>query len=232
MTDEKSSQLKLAIENIRKDFFNINEKNLNDFNENDLKRIRENDDWIRAYYWKQNHNEGLKCLTDALKWRKKLGVNNFLAPNPLPFPEEYLEKNAIFVKGVDKRGVRLMTLNVASHKKGVYPHDLLCKFIAYNLEKYYKYNHEHQIVMFFNMTDAGYSNMDMDLIKFVVHCLLYYYPMIAGYCLVYKMPFVFQAAWKVIKLMLPTALAEQVKFVDKTSIQEFMNDQEVLNDLH
>jgi hypothetical protein len=32
--------------------------------------------------------------------------------------------------------------------------------------------------------------------------------------------------------MLPAALAEQVKFVDKTSIQEFVNDQEVLNDLH
>ena len=65
-------------------------------------------------------------MTDALKWRQKLGVNSrflmntnwkkvykfkfildFLAPNPLPFPEEYLEKNAIIVKGVDKRGVRL-----------------------------------------------------------------------------------------------------------------------------
>ena len=31
--------------------------------------------------------------------------------------------------------------------------------------------------------------------------------------------------------MLPAALAEQVKFVDKNSVQEFVNDPEVLNGL-
>ena len=103
MSDQKSGQLKLAIENIRKDFFSINEsmskildyiqflnlnlliklkENLNDFNENDLKRVRENDDWIRAYNWKEKHDDGLKCLIDALKWRQKIGVNcEFLTTN-------------------------------------------------------------------------------------------------------------------------------------------------------
>jgi hypothetical protein len=45
------------------------------------------------------------------------------------------------------------------HKKGEYPHDQLCRFIAYNYEKYYKFNTEHKLVIFFNLAGAGYSNM-------------------------------------------------------------------------
>ena len=59
-----------------------------------------------------------------------------------------------------------MTFNVSLHKKGDHPHDLICKFIAYNFEKHYKFNYEHQITMFFNMAGAGYSNMVNKLIFF------------------------------------------------------------------
>lgn len=48
---------------------------------------------------------------------------------------------------------------VKIHKKGELPHEHLCKYIAYIFEKFYKFNSEHQIVLWFNMDGAGYSNM-------------------------------------------------------------------------
>ncbi len=51
---------------------------MNDFHEADLKRVRENDEWVRAFYWKggRKHDDSIKCLTDALKWRQEIGVNS------------------------------------------------------------------------------------------------------------------------------------------------------------
>jgi hypothetical protein len=104
----------------------------------------------------------------------------------------------------------IVTCNTALHKKGEFPLDQLCRFIAYTFEKYYKFNNENQLVIFFNLTGAGFSNMDMDLTKFLVNCLMYYYPRIAGikikttvflfllftffkaYTVVLNMPFIYQ----------------------------------------
>ena len=68
------------------------------------------------------------------------------------------------------------------------------------------------IVLLFDMTDAGYSNIDMEMTKFLVTCLKTYYPGLIGkfqlnsssnvdvfnliylyldYILVYQMPFIF-----------------------------------------
>ena len=69
---------------------------------------------------------------------------------------------------------------IREHKKGEYPHEELCRFVAYHFEKHYKFNYDRQLVIFFNMSGAGYSNMDMELIRFVVNCLVYYYPRLAG----------------------------------------------------
>ena len=105
----------------------------------------------------------------------------------------------------------IVTCNTALHKKGEFPLDQLCRFIAYTFEKYYKFNNENQLVIFFNLTGSGFSNMDMDLTKFLVNCLMHYYPRIAGikinyliflifimftsliaYTVVLNMPFIYQ----------------------------------------
>jgi hypothetical protein len=42
-----------------------------------LKRLKENDDWLRAFYYKngKKHEETLNSIQVALKWRQEFGVN-------------------------------------------------------------------------------------------------------------------------------------------------------------
>jgi hypothetical protein len=48
---------------------------------------------------------------------------------------------------------------VKLHKKDVHPHEQVCKFIAYNFEKHYKFNWDSKIILLFDMSDAGISNL-------------------------------------------------------------------------
>ncbi len=88
------------------------------------------------------------------------------------------------------------------------------KFIAYHLEKEYRFNLNETIVVLFDMTDSGYANTvcfltyvfkltisriilylkkkkDLDMTKFVLECLRLYYSGLIEYVIVYDMPFLF-----------------------------------------
>lgn len=73
-----------------------------------------------------------------------------------------------------------MHFSVKLHKKDQHPHAQICRYLAYFFERFYKFNVDDPIVLLFDMSDAGYSNLDMDMIKFVVTCLQTYYPGLIG----------------------------------------------------
>jgi hypothetical protein len=90
---------------------------------------------------------------------------------------------------------------VKIHKKDQFPHDQVCKFIAYHFEKSYKFDWFHQIILLFDMADAGLSNLDMDMIKFTITCLKVYYPGLIDYMLIFQMPFIFNGKLKNFKIV-------------------------------
>lgn len=49
-----------------------------------------------------------------------------------------------------------------------------------------------KMCMVFDMTGAGLSNMDMELVRFVVNCFKIYFPDLLQWLLVYNMPWVLQ----------------------------------------
>ena len=50
------------------------------------------------------------------------------------------------------------------------------------------------------------------------------YPGLADLSLFYEMPWVFNAAWRIIKMMLPTSILETTKFVNRTQLTEYIDD--------
>ena len=57
---------------------------------------------------------------------------------------------------------------------------LVKKFIAWWIDKHYLKNPDQRIVVLFDMTDAGFSNIDIELVKFQVFCFTTYYPAMLG----------------------------------------------------
>jgi hypothetical protein len=65
-------------------------------------------------------------------------------------------------------------------------------------------------------------NMEIEAIKFLIHTMMHYYPNFVSKIIVFNMPWILGTIWKLVKTFLPVQATEMIKFLDKTSIQEFI----------
>lgn len=213
-------------EDIREEFFKNHKENigLGKYHKLDLERIRRDNDWLKAFYKysEQDETRTVNMLDEVLTWRNEFGANDLLVSGKPPVAEEMFKKGGLFYRNEDINCTPMLHFVVKTHKKDNYPQLQVFKFISYFFEKNYRFNLDDPIVLIFDMSDAGYSNLDMDMIKFVVTCLKTYYPGLIDYMIVYQMPFIFNAAWKIIKNWLPANAVNLIKFCDKKSIKEYV----------
>ena len=62
----------------------------------------------------------------------------------------------------------------------------------------------------------------MEAIKFLIHTIMHHYPNLVSKIIVYNMPWILGTIWKLVKTFLPAQGVDMIKFLDKTSIQEFI----------
>jgi len=93
---------------------------------------------------------------------------------------------------------------------------------------YFREENGNQISLFFDMVDAGLSNMDMELIKYLIGLFKSYYPNFLNYIIVLEMPWVLNAAFKIIKSWLPAKAIPKIKFVNKTTLKDYVNPNDAL----
>lgn len=218
-------------EDVKADFFKTYKENigLGKYHRADLERVRRNNEWVKAFYKysQENHEKCVSMLDEVLTWRNEFGSNDLVVSEKPPVSEEMFKKGGIFYKNEDINCTPMLHFAVKTHKKDNFPQAQVFRFISYFFELKYKFNLDDPIIIVFDMTDAGYSNLDMDMIKFVVTCLKTYYPGLIDYMIVYQMPFIFNAAWKIIKNWLPPNSVNLIKFCDKKGIKEYIQDSQL-----
>lgn len=221
VTDEKLNEIK-------KEFFEKYKAKVenNEYHEKDLERLRKDNLWVRAFFKHglEDTHKTASVINESLTWRKQFGANDLLASDKYPFDEKLLLKGQLFFRNKDKNGYPILFLRLKYYKKDQASAEQIQKFVAYFLEKAYTFSLNNPIVFCFDMTDAGYGNTDVEMTKFVVNCCKTYYAGLVDYVLTYDMPFVFQAIWKIIKGLLPAQAVGLVKFVDKNSIKQYVDD--------
>ncbi|KAG1654692.1 Motile sperm domain-containing protein 2 [Nymphon striatum] len=118
--------------------------------------------------------------------------------------------------------------HVSKHKKVAEQVELFKKFVIYWFEKLEKESNGQPITMIFDCVGAGLSNMDMDLMRFIVDSFICNYPFFLKYILVIEIPWVLNAAWKIIKLWLPKKSVDLVKFLNKKTVLQFVDASQLL----
>lgn len=78
------------------------------------------------------------------------------------------------------------------------------------------------------MEDTGLSNLDMELTKYLIGLFKLYYPSFLNNIIIYEMPWVANAAFKIIKSWLPTKAIPKIKVVNKTTLKDFVSPSEAL----
>lgn len=182
-----------------------------------LKRILSHSD--------KDAKEAADVLWDILTWRKNVGASDINESN---IRMDYVNQGMFFPRGRDLDGCLLLTLRSKMHVKGQKDYEELKKIMIYWFDRLEREENGNQITMFFDMDGAGLSNMDMELIKYLIMLFKLYYPNFLNYIVIFNMPWVLNAAFKVVKTLLPAKAVERMRFVNKDTLKTVVAPEQAL----
>ena len=177
--------------------------------------------FIRARKW--NTVNALNMLFKAFKWRldedipsiKYSSDGTLNEQNPKFF--EQLEMGKFYINGTDKDNRIVAYLNVRLHHPGDQPAKTLEKLTIYVMEcgRVLLEHPVETVCLVFDLTGFGLSNMDFNMVKYLVTVFEAYYPESLGRIIIHGAPFVFWGVWKVIEPWLDPVVASKVRFTRK-----------------
>lgn len=197
--------------------------------EYDVNRLEEDDLYAHKFLAHQGYlskdvktlmERSVKMVLENFKWRKEFGVQDIKRED---LPDEFFDRKGCIVLKEDKEGREVVVIRVSQIRK-TRPgeKEIGEKFLIYWMENIYQRN-DYGITIIIDCTDAGLSNVNMDLVEFANFIFRHHYPCYLGHFLVFKMPWLFEAVWNLIKRFLPQTGIERIKFVDKKSILEYID---------
>jgi len=191
--------------------------NPSQYDEIDIDRIRGQDDWfVQRFITTNDAESAVKAMVVCLKWRKAIGINQ-LSVND--FPAEFYATGGLIKGGVDKQGNRLIILRVKfGARYNSQLDDLAKKFLAYQLNAVDLETRGQGFAVVFDCSGAGISNVNMEILRFMVSSLTVYFPNNAAYVLVYELPWILNSIWGAIKSCLHKEHREKVLFGSKKDI--------------
>lgn len=191
------------------------------YDDRDVDKFRSDDSYVASFIRSyETLQDAANRLHESLRFRLEFGVNDLTHDS---FPLEFWERGACYYHNHDKDGHKILYLCVKLHKKDPQLLPIEKRFFAYMLETHYIQDPDDPIVLLFDLSGTGLSHLDMDFIKFIINSFKVYYPKILSYMLMYEMPWLFNAAWKIIKTWLSAEAIARIKFVTKSDIQEYIN---------
>ncbi|CAH0602340.1 unnamed protein product [Chrysodeixis includens] len=198
-----------------------------DFHPSDLERARD-DKYIKRVLEHQEYDakRGADMLWDILTWRKAVGASDINESN---IRMDYVNEGMFFPRGRDVDGSLLFIFKAKMHIKGQKDYEELKKIMIYWFDRVEREENGQKITMFFDMDGSGLGNMDMELVKYLITLFKLYYPYFLNYIVIYHMPWVLLAPFKVVKSILPAKAVEKMKFLTKDSLKEIVAPEQAMS---
>ena len=194
-----------------------------DYNKHDIERLKK-EDYAVTRYFKDDTQSTIDAIKHVLEWRKNYNLSDLKETD---FPEEYKKSEAFAKHGHDVDKNVMIYIRVKHFKKGEYPIEDVKKYLAFLLDRVDRETRGDGWALCFDCTDAGLSNVDMDLLKFVVQALTSYFVENCRYVLIYEMPWILSSIWKIVKTWLPQDQRDAVKFANKKEMANFIEDSQL-----
>lgn len=197
-----------------------------DFHPLDLERVKDEKYIKRAL--KHCENDGKQTadmLWDICTWRKSVKAHEI---NETNVRMDYVKEGIFFPRGRDIDGSLLLIIKSKMHVKGQKDFEEIKRAIIYWFDRIEREENGNKITLFFDLDGCGLSNMDMELINYLISLFKSYYPYFLNYIIIYQMPWVMSAAFKVIKSLLPAKGVEKMKFVTKDTLKDYVAPEQAL----
>ncbi|XP_056145375.1 motile sperm domain-containing protein 2 [Lampris incognitus] len=187
----------------------------------DVDRLQKDEALVEGYLTWRHYvvDEALKMIDESLQWRKEFGLNDLTESS---IPRWMFETGAVYLHGYDKEGNKLFWFKVKLHVKDSKTIVDKKKYVAFWLESYAKREPGMPLTVVFDMSESGLSNIDMDFVRYIVNCFKIYYPKFLSTMIIVDMPWIMNAAWKIVKTWLGPEAISKLKFASKTDIQTYI----------
>lgn len=187
----------------------------------ELLRVMEDDDYCRNIVCQVRLNmpNAHKFVVDMLRWRRAMKLHELREEI---LPKAVLEQCIVYPHGKDMAGCHVLVLRSKNYIKGLADRDSVKRIFIFFIEQLFKECGAKKITVLMDCSDIGVSNVDVDLLKFVVDVFISKYPIGLGNALIYNMPWLLNAILRMIKSLLPYG-AERLKTVNKDDIQQYID---------
>lgn len=219
---EGEQDLEKKIQETRQRFNNeLLQDSAEKYDSRDVERLQKEDALVEGYLtWRMYVvDDALKMIDESLQWRKEFGVNDIQEST---IPKWMFETGAVYLHGYDKEGNKLFWFKVKLHVKDAKTIMDKKKYVAFWLERYAKKEPGMPLTVVFDMTESGLSNIDMDFVKYIINCFKVYYPKFLSKMIIVEMPWIMNAAWKIVKTWLGPEAISKLKFASRTEILNYI----------
>ncbi|XP_077583909.1 motile sperm domain-containing protein 2 isoform X1 [Stigmatopora nigra] len=192
------------------------------YDQRDVDKLLEDNSMVEGYLMWRLYvvDDALKMIDESFQWRKDYGVNDLSEGS---IPRWMFETGAVFLHGYDKEGNKLFWFKVKLHVKDAKTIIDKKKYVAFWLERNVKKESGMPLTVVFDMSDSGLANIDMDFVKYVVNCFKIYYPKLLSKMIIVEMPWIMNAAWKIVKTWLGPEAISKLKFASRSELQSYIN---------
>ncbi|XP_069493167.1 motile sperm domain-containing protein 2 isoform X2 [Ambystoma mexicanum] len=192
------------------------------YDSRDIERLQKDDSWVESFLLWRHYvvDDALKMIEDSFQWRKEFAVNDL---KESVLPKWCFETGAVYLHGYDKEGNKLFWLRVKLHLRDAKTQMEKKKCVAFWLERYAKREPGKSITVVFDLAESGLGNIDMDFVRFIINCFKVYYPKYLSKMVIFEMPWIMNAAFKVVKGWLGPEAISLLKFTNKNEVQEYIS---------
>jgi len=212
---------------LRKKFLESYEKFKDDdvYDDDDLKLIQ--DDWylkrfLLATY--RNLDDAFKMLDETMRWRNDMYISQV---RDFHFPSELYKIGGLFIYEPDKQGTMVLYMRIRMHRKTVELEEPEKGFVVHTFNKAEKLSKGQGFAIVFDLTGAGYSNLDLPFLSFLIQFGRNHFPGSLSYILVYNLPWILSSFQKVAFKMLPEGATNLIKFASGKEIFDYIDPENV-----
>jgi len=179
------------------------------FDIKDVCKLSEDKDWAFCFirYTKFDLSLAANAAVKCLQWRKANGIRNL---NPNTVNQELLAKGAIYVKGRDVDGYRILYMHI--RKMSIRKSSEYKQIFLLWLEILQSNETGKQITLIMDMKSAGITNVNVSSIKFIMECLEMYFPSILNRIVVVDFSWIFNPLWKLVNQWLTEEKRKKITF--------------------
>ncbi|XP_041983932.1 motile sperm domain-containing protein 2-like [Aricia agestis] len=196
------------------------------FDQRDLDRVKSDKYLYRVLEHCENNVQlAVEMLFNLMLWRKTNAVNEITEEN---VNAEYLRDGLFFPRGRDIDSCILFIMKSKKFVKGQKDMDALKKVIIYWFERLEREEDGKKMTLFFDMDGCGLSNMDVDIIMYMITLLKNYYPNFVNYIIVFELPWILSAGFKIVKGILPARAVEKLRTINKDKLKDLVAPEQAL----